>query len=146
MIENPMTPVGHSFPAVPQTVPVLSQQQLIELLMESLRADDYSAGEVQAQIDNLTNCICKSFRSRENNPVYENALERSPWLSADAVKLQRDRTELMQVLQSLCLAAPKFAHDDRRVFEERITDLAERLVDHDLAETHFLQLAFHGPD
>jgi hypothetical protein len=123
-----------------------SQRQLIESLVLLLTEDSYPREMIDAKMSQLAEYVFKTFDRRCENNVYEHAIERAPWLSAESARLQRERQELRQTLQSMCLMARRLQSENRVPFAERFSDFAERLVEHDLAETHFLHRAFPGPD
>ena len=117
-------------------------RQLVEALIEAASAEEYSAAAIGEAASRLADEVIEVFNRRNQCQVYEQALERAPWLQSEASRLQRQREELRQSLQALCWKVEKSQAVDRWLIIDQVTDLAERLIEHDLAESNLLHTAY----
>jgi capsule polysaccharide export protein KpsE/RkpR len=76
--------------------------------------------------------------------IYDDAVERAPWLTADAERLKQHQSALRQSLQALrMLVSRRGGSSDS--FAPRFHEFVELYMEHEAAEQDFLQAAFPGP-
>lgn len=124
-----------------------SPRQIVEVVMELLRQEDCSATSVDNLFDELAFALDRRFSSQEFVFSFENAVERAPWLTADAERLKQQQAELQQSLQAIrmlpCYGGSTV--ESARQLALRINDFAELFSEYEADEDNFLHAAFPGP-
>ncbi len=121
-----------------------STRQLIEAMVELLRQENAPADNVRRLFGELTESIERCFASRHADGSREDALERAPWLTADAERLKQQQSQVCQSLQHICLLAGRQGGLPESL-SSQFDDFVELFLEHEAAEHVFLQAAYPGP-
>lgn len=120
-------------------------RQLLEAVTELLQQKDASISNVQGLVGQLAESLDRYCESRETRALYDDAIVRAPYLTADAERLAQQQSALRQSLQSLRILASRPGVSCESL-GRRCEEFTELYLEFEAAEHNFLQTAFPGPD
>ncbi|NIP86598.1 MAG: hypothetical protein GTO03_13945 [Planctomycetales bacterium] len=120
-------------------------RELIEAVMGLLRSEPASADELDQLLTQLADGLDQDLTLQLAEGIYDDAVLRAPWLTADAERLKQQQAGLQQSLQALRMLAGRDGLPSDSV-AQRFSEFAELYLEHEAAEQDFLQSAFPGPD
>ncbi len=128
-----------------QSLTTRSTRESIELMVELLRGENPSPTHVDALLVELAEGIDHCIATHQVEGIYEDAIQRAPWLTADGERLKQQLAAMAQSLQALRMLASRGGGLGESL-AGRFEEFAELYAEHEAAEQDFLQAAFPGPD
>lgn len=123
---------------------VRSPRQLIEAVIELLRQDGVAATTIEDLLGNLAEALEQHFASQSTDDIHDDAVQRAPWLTADAERLKHQQTAVQQSFQAFQMTARR-GMASRESLADEFDEFAELYLDYETAEQGFLEAAFPGP-
>jgi hypothetical protein len=113
--------------------------------MELLQKKNPAATDIDKLLVGLSHLLDQCVAAQIAEGIYEDAVQRAPWLTADAERLKQQQTALRQSLQALRMLVSRGGGSSESL-AQRFDEFAELYTEHEAAEQDFLQAAFPGPD
>jgi hypothetical protein len=120
----------------------------MDTLIGLLRLEDTQLVTVKELLGQLAGLLDDCFDPCRIDAVYDDAVQRAPWLTADAERLRQEVSVLRQSLQAVRMLASGGEGSVRTVPQlgSQFNDFVESYLEYEAAKQNFLQTAFPAPD
>jgi hypothetical protein len=122
-----------------------SPRELMDAIVELLRLEHASTTDFDKLLDQLADGMDQCVGAQEEESIYDDAVQRAPWLTADAERLKQQQTALRESLQALRMLSRRGSGSGESL-ARRFDEFVELYAEHDAAEQDFFQAAYPGPD